>query len=334
MSKIDILSLTADGLSEGLVTDTLPRFAYSYDGELTSARLQIGDRSWDAADQTAVSCEGLDLRPRTDYTAVLTVRSGEDTATRSLTFRTGRLDMPWQASWITDGAYTFTEKKVSPKVLSFRRSFTCGGEVARAELYATALGVYELALDGEKVGDRYLAPGFTSYRHDLMYQTYDVTDRLRQGAHELLCEVAGGWAVGSFVFTRANRITADRQALLLELRIEYADGSSEVIGTDTDWQTASDGPVKLADLYDGETYDATVDVSAMGWHPAARETLKLTPAITADSGERVTRHEVFVPRYMKTVDGRDIYDCGQNFAGVVSLRINGRKGQTVTIRHA
>ena len=334
MSKINILSLTADGLSEGLVTDTLPRFAYSYDGDMTSARLEINGQSWDAANQTAVSCEGLTLRPRTDYTAKLTVTSGEDSDTRTLTFRTGRLDTPWQAKWITDGAYTFTEKKVSPKVLSFRRSIVCKKAVKRAELYATALGMYELTLDGAKVGDRYLAPGFTSYRHDLMYQTYDVTAQLQPGDHELLCEVAGGWAVGSFVFTRANRITADRQALLLELHIEYMDGGSEVIGTDTGWQTASDGPVKMADLYDGETYDATVEPAAMGWHAASEETLKLKPVISADSGERVTRHEVLTPKYMKSVNGRDIYDCGQNFAGVVSLRIKGRKGQTVTIRHA
>ena len=94
-----------------------------------------------------------------------------------------------------------------------------------AKLYATAMGIYELNIDGQKVGERYFAPGFTSYAHQLMYQTYDVTDMLHSGSC-ITATVAGGWAVGSFVFTRVNRVTADRQALLAELRITYRDGST------------------------------------------------------------------------------------------------------------
>lgn len=90
------------------------------------------------------------------------------------------------------------------------------------------MGIYELNIDGQKVGERYFAPGFTSYAHQLMYQTYDVTDMLHSGSC-ITATVAGGWAVGSFVFTRVNRVTADRQALLAELWITYRDGRTEVI---------------------------------------------------------------------------------------------------------
>lgn len=86
------------------------------------------------------------------------------------------------------------------------------------------------------------------------------------GDDTLTFTVAGGWAVGSFVFTRKNRVTADRQALLVELRIEYMDGTTETIGTDATWQVSENGPVRMADLYDSETYDAT-QKSAIGTTP-------------------------------------------------------------------
>ena len=116
------------------------------------------------------------------------------------------------------------------------------------------MGIYQLALNGAAVGHDYFAPGFTSYKTNLQYQTYDVTGLL-QGDNTLTAVVAGGWAVGSFVFTRKNRVTADRQALLLELRVTYEDGSEEIVGTDTSWQVTEEGPLREADLYDGEVYD-------------------------------------------------------------------------------
>ena len=96
------------------------------------------------------------------------------------------------------------------------------------------MGIYEAELNGQKLGEQYFAPGFTSYKSYLQYQTYDVT-ALLTGVDTLTFTVAGGWAVGSFVFTRKNRVTADRQALLAELRIEYTDGTTETIGTDATW---------------------------------------------------------------------------------------------------
>lgn len=194
------------------------------------------------------------------------------------------------------------------------------------------MGIYEAELNGQKLGEQYFAPGFTSYKSYLQYQTYDVT-ALLTGDDTLTFTVAGGWAVGSFVFTRKNRVTADRQALLAELRIEYTDGTTETIGTDATWQVSESGPVRMADLYDGETYDATQEIS--DWHNAAPETLKVTPSITADYGAPVKAHEVRKPVAVMTApDGETIYDFGQNLAGVVRIKFNGKAGQVVTVRHA
>lgn len=219
-----IQSFTCEGLRDHLVTDcAAPTFAYFVSSDRAGASVQSAEltvNGWTIRnpDQCGTRYAGQPLKPFTTYTATLTVTSDSgETDTARLTFETGRMDTPWQGKWITDGAYVFKEKKVSPVPMVFRKALTLRGEIAQAKLYATAMGIYELNIDGQKVGERYFAPGFTSYAHQLMYQTYDVTDMLHSGSC-ITATVAGGWAVGSFVFTRVNRVTADRQALLAELR--------------------------------------------------------------------------------------------------------------------
>lgn len=93
--------------------------------------------------------------------------------------------------------------------------------------------------------------------------------------------------MGSFVFTRQNRISADRQALLLEIQITYADGSTQFVGTDNSWLVTEEGPYRASDFYDGETYDATVDEEKICWHNAAEEKLRLSPSIRGAYGDPV-----------------------------------------------
>lgn len=196
------------------------------------------------------------------------------------------------------------------------------------------MGVYRLDVNGVKAGDRYFAPGFTSYKHTLQYQTYDVA-ALAEENTEFVFAVAGGWAVGSFVFTRANRISADRQALLAEIRVKYADGTEEVFGTGTDWQVSEGGSWLEADLYDGEVYDASADINNNVWCSATIERLKINPEIIAETGSPVRAHEVFTPiSCTKRADGELIYDFGQNFAGVIRAEIDGKAGQKILFRHA
>ncbi|MCC8063918.1 MAG: glycoside hydrolase family 78 protein, partial [Clostridiales bacterium] len=338
---LNITRFAVENLTEGCVTDAAqPRFTFTLGSDrtgvtLASARLEVNGWQTNTDTQTGVAYGGAPLKPFTQYEATLTATDDAgETASAALTFETGRMGQPWQAQWISDPTYQFTEKKVSPIPMVFRKQISVSKPVASARLYATAMGIYELTLNGKKVGDQYFAPGFTSYKSQLQYQTYDVTGLLT-GDNTLLATVAGGWAVGSFVFTRKNRITADRQALLCELRITYADGSQEVIGTDGSWEVTESGPVRMADIYDGETYDATVDVNAVSWNKAAQEALKIHPQLLADYGAPVRAHEELKPvSCNKLSSGELIYDFGQNFAGVVKLKLTGKAGQVVTVKHA
>lgn len=338
MLKIERFTVEDQGF--GCVTDRpAPRFSFALDSDrqnvaLHRAVLSLGDWQCNADRQIAVPYAGAPLSPFTVYTAHLTAEDDAgERAEADVSFETGRLGTPWQGDWISDPAYRFTEKKTSPKPMTFRRSFGCGKPVAKARLYATAMGIYTLSLNGKQVGDEYFAPGLTSYPHTLQYQTYDVTALLR-AENILYAAVGGGWAVGAFTMNRANRITADRQAFLCELRIAYADGTEEVFGTDTRWQVSEEGNYRLAEFYDGEDYDATVDLEAINWRPAAPESLRVHPALLAGYGAPVRAHEELRPVSHHTApSGEVVYDFGQNFAGVIVARIQGRQGQRITFRH-
>ena len=337
---LSIRKFTVEHLPTGCVTDKKnPDFAFAVDSDRQGAKIQNAELSvngWktQTVQQYSIAYEGPALKPFTHYEASICVQDDAgETAESTLTFETGRMDTPWQAQWISDAAYSFQEKGVSPIPMVFRKTLKIAKPLRRATVYATALGIYELDVDGQKLGNQYFAPGFTSYPSHLQYQTYDATSLLKDGS-QLTATVAGGWAVGSFVFTRKNRYAADRQALLLEVRLEYEDGEVQTVGTDASWQVTEEGPVRMADLYDGETYDATVDLNAVTWRKAAQETLRVHPVIEAQYGLPVVAHEAMKPTACHKAGDETVYDFGQNFAGVVCLQIRGRKGQTVKVRHA
>ena len=335
-----ISKFTVENLSTGCVTDNpAPRFCYAVESDTADTRIEraeitVGD--WDiiTKNQINVPYGGKKLRPFTEYFASLTVVDNFERKDRAyLRFETGRLGTPWDGQWITDGTYKFTAKGVSPIPMTFRRQFRINKPVKTAKLYATAMGVYEITVNGQKAGSDYFAPGFTSYAHNLQYQVYDIKDLIEE-KNIVHAVVAGGWAVGSFVFTRKNRVYADRQALLCEIRIEYKDGSVEVIGTDENWQVTRNGNYRLADFYDGETYDATVNIENAKFIPAAKERLRIDPRIEATYGAMVRAHEEMKPVSVTEIGDECVYDFGQNFAGVIRAKIKGRSGQRVVFRHA
>lgn len=342
---LKISRLTVEHLSRDCVTDCeQPRVSFQIESDrqnvsLKKAKIWVGDWSTETESQILVPYTGKKLNPFTEYPVVVKVMDDKGEAAEAVTsFETGRMGTAWKAQWITDGEYHFTEKKISPKTMTFRKKIACSKKVTKARLYATALGIYEMTLNGEKVGDIYFAPGFTSYKHQLQYQTYDVTEQLKSSEgmeNEMIAVVGGGWAVGSFTYKRVNRNYADRQALLCELRITYEDGSEEIIGTDESWEVTLDGAVRETEFYNGEIYDATVDMDKIAWHKASREQVKLQPEILAQYGAPVKAHEVFHPvSVTKAPSGVVIYDFGQNFAGVISAKIKGKKGQKITFCHA
>ncbi len=335
---MNITRLTVDGLEHGLITDEHPTIAFGLSSavageDLATAHVRVGDWQIETTDQVGIVYNGP-LQPHTEYTVEVeaTGTSGA-TASATTSFHTGRLDLPWIARWITDGTYE-TPEKLSPVPMVFRTRFAADKPVRRAWIETTALGIYELELNGQKVGEDYFAPGFTSYAHNLQYQTYDVTDQVA-GGNELVATVAGGWAVGSYTFKRKNRTYADRQALLLEVHLQYADGSSEVVATGPGWEVAIDGPVRMAEWYDGETVDARITADDMTFRPVALTAPRTNPTVRAQYGSPVRVQDTLTPITQTLApSGEVIYDFGQNFAGVIHATLRGTNGQTVVFRHA
>lgn len=343
MIRID--RFTCEGMGDGCVTDEKnPSFSFTLTGDqneenkIESVKLTIGDYTTEASGGSCIRYDGPGLVPRRPYRAQLNVRMDDgQTAQASLHFWTGFLGTKWQGSWITAGSYRFRQKKCSPVPMTFQRRFTLrrSEKPVRALLYATAIGTYQAYVNTRPAADRFFAPGFTDYTKSIQYQTMDVTELLDpKGENELLFYVAGGWAVGSFGFTRKNRIYADRQALLGELHIEYADGTTETIGTDESFLVSMDGPFREADLYDGEVYDGTVEGSRMTWRHASIEHPRIHPALLAEYGSPVGVFDWKKPVSVQTTPEGLLYDFGQNMAAVLHLRIRGKRGQQITARHA
>ena len=336
MLKISYVKI--NGLAKGLITDTAPNISFALESdiqgeELKSAIIKVGDWEKKTNDQLNNLYDGP-MKPFSNYDVYIEAKgiSGE-TATATASFKTGRLDTPWVAKWITDMSYNFQDK-TSPKPMAFRRRFELNKKVRQAFFNSTALGIYDLYLNGEKVGEDYFSPGFTSYNHQIQYQTYDVTELLHKN-NEVLAIVAGGWAVGSYTIRRKSKISADRQALLCELHIEYDDGTFDIIKTDENWEVTLNSNYIMAEWYDGETYDATVDLHKSGWKKADITRPRGNPQLIAQYGPPVrTMGKLFPVSVNKAKNGEFIYDFGQNFAGVIYAKIRGKKGQKITFRHA
>ncbi|MET9250885.1 family 78 glycoside hydrolase catalytic domain [Nonomuraea sp. NPDC003709] len=226
--------------------------------------------------------------------------------------------------------------------LLLRRDFTVRGPIERARLYVTAHGVHETEINGRVVGDDVLAPGWTSYGHRLRYRTHDVTDLLTEGANAIGATLADGWYRGRIGFRGGKSdLYGDRTALIAQLEIAYADGTTDVLATDGSWRCAT-GPVTAASLYDGEKCDARLLPSGWSgpgfddaaWLPA--DSLPHDPALlVAPTGPPVRRIETLAPVETLTgPDGETILDFGQNIAGRLRIRVQGPAGHTVTLRHA
>lgn len=244
----------------------------------------------------------------------------------------------WKGTWISDAGY-HADSPASPVPMGFRRRFQAKQPVSSLRISATAMGVFDLVLDGQPVNKDYFRPGFTDYSAHLQYTCDEVKD-LPAGEHALLAVAAGGWAVGrsthiSNTSKSRSKLSADRQALLCDLVICYADGAEEIIGTDSAWEVTEDGPWRFGDFYDGETYDARIDWADLSWRPATPEKLRVHPRLCERYGLPVTGHERLKPvAWHKAASGELIVDFGQNIAGVVSFTVTGTAGQKIVIRHA
>ena len=228
---------------------------------------------------------------------------------------------------------------VSPRTLGgvdapapvLERTFQLRGGIAQARLYLTAHGVYVAHLNAGRVGDQVLPPGWTSYPHRLHYQTYDVSDLVREGENTLHVLLGNGWFRGTLV--RKNCHYGDRLALLAQLEVVYGDGSTEVIGTDERWRAGESGVV-ANDLYDGQRSDLRAGAGD------ANDPVEIVEAgldrLVAPEGPPVRVTQILEPVSITTSpSGRLLVDFGQNLVGWVRLRVKDvAEGAEVSIRHA
>ncbi|HSH78034.1 MAG TPA: family 78 glycoside hydrolase catalytic domain [Herpetosiphonaceae bacterium] len=246
----------------------------------------------------------------------------------------------WMARFVTP-AWEEDSLQPQPGPL-LRREFDVRAGVVQARLYVTALGVYEVQLNNVPVGDEVLAPGWTSYQHRLRYQTLDVTDLLREGRNALGAMLGDGWYRGRLGYDGGRRnIYGDRLALLAQLEIRYADGTTDLVVTDETWRAAQ-GPFLASGIYEGETYDARLEKSGWsmpgyddrGWGGVQLLDHELATRV-APTGPPVRRTELVAPvAIITSPSGRTIVDFGQNLVGRIRLNVRGEAGQIITLRHA
>ncbi len=237
----------------------------------------------------------------------------------------------WQARWIRPPG---GDDRSAEPVAWLRRSFSVGKAITRARLYATARGLFELHLNSQRVGTDHFANGFTSYPHRVDTLTYDVTSQLRPGDNTLTAALGTGWYAGRFPFeTKTRGPYGVHPELLLQLEIEYADGTREVVTSDERWEGTFDGPILSSSLYDGEVYDARR--TPTGWQPVVVNPDPGSARLTPKPFPPVRATQTLRPRVItQPQPGRFVFDLGQNIVGWARLRVPMERDGTVTLRFA
>lgn len=243
----------------------------------------------------------------------------------------------WHGKWIARNADT------GPQPLPLlRREFELTGKVKRARTYVTGLGYFELSINGKKIGNHELDPGFTRYDRRVLYLTHDVTDALREGDNAVGMMLGNGWynvqTAAAWDFDQAPWRASPR--MLLELRLEMEDGSVRTIISDESWKTAA-GPITFNSIYGGETYDARLEQPGWnepGFDDAEWDAAELVDApagkLSAQAMRAIEVDRVLTPKSVtEPAPGVFVFDVGQNLAGVAELLIEGPAGTAISMKY-
>lgn len=308
---------------------------------------------WDSGEIASGDCaqipyqgSGLGSRAR----AFWKVRSFDADGTASAwsepaSFELGFLDRSdWSARWIASPL--MGAPRTGAVVPALRREFEVDASVASARLFVTTLGLYDIEINGTRVGDHQLAPGWTDYEKRVRYQVHDVTDLLQSGPNAIGALLGDGWYCGWIGLRKTREAYGKRPALLCQLEITHADGTRTTLASDGDWRWHA-SPILSSDIMQGETIDARRDLGAWtragyddaGWSPVEVEA---DPGIALDamSGPPVRALRELTPVNTPRPKGillfptQYIFDLGQNMVGWVRVKVRGREGTTITVRHA
>lgn len=242
----------------------------------------------------------------------------------------------WKGKWIGRKSEPELSHQPSP---FFRKEFQLKPGISRAVVYATALGLYDLHINGQRIGDRF-APGWTDYDTRVQYQAYEVTDALVAGANAVGAILGDGWFAGTVGFL-GERVYGERPFFLMQLHVEYEDGAKECVITDGSWKT-SRGPIEYSDMIKGEAYDARKELTGWqyaGYDDSAWELPDVRPGynglLTAAMEPAIRVTKTLTPVSLrKTEAGTWIYDMGQNMVGWTELKVKGERGIRITVSHA
>jgi alpha-L-rhamnosidase len=254
-------------------------------------------------------------------------------------FQMGLLkESDWKAHWIEPG---YTEDSINRPSPLFRKEFSLDKKVFSATAYITAHGLYETYINGHRIGNDYLTPGWTSYHKRLQYQEYDVTSLLQKGDNAVGAVLGSGWYRGSLAWEGHRDIYGSDIALLLQIIINYTDGSSDTIISDGSWKSAT-GAIRYAEIYNGDIIDARL--AKTGWKNPGYDDKDWSVVKEADFpmsnliatvNEPVRKHEIFHPvKLITTPKGEKVIDFGQNLVGWVIMKVKGKRGDTITLSHA
>jgi len=244
----------------------------------------------------------------------------------------------WQACWIEPVEKKKKEKfKPAPYL---RRDFLVEKEITRARVYVTAHGIYELSINGKRIGDEFFAPGYTSYESRLQYQTYDITDQIKKGSNVVGAILGDGWYRGKLTITSNRNVYGKQVGLLMQLQLVFKDGSEQLIITDENWKATTEGPIRRSDSKDGEIYDARLEMSGwdtpqfddLAWEKVQIKKYPLTKLVAASSCP-VRHKEEFKPIEIKKIKESFLIDFGQNIAGCVRFKVTGPAGKAIIFKH-
>lgn len=310
-----------------------PRFYWNCEGGITQSAYRIvakrdGVMIWDSGKvrssrMTHIAYEGepLHSRNRVEWSVRLWDENGQPGENAESWFELGLLESSdWMAQWIA-GDYR-PRKNIRYPVDCFQKRFSLSGQVKRARLYASARGLYDITVNGRRIEDFILAPGMTDYRKRIQYQTYDVTN-LAAGENTLELRLADGWYRGSCAAYGVTNVYGKQTSVLAQLEILFTDDRTQTICTDDTWKWSSDGPVRFADLKDGEVYDA---VRVPGYSGTAK-VLQDTVSLTASDNVPVREKE----RFGAKLSGKHVLDFGQNIAGYLEFTVRGKPGQEIRL---
>jgi alpha-L-rhamnosidase len=285
--------------------------------------------------------QGAALKPFTKYYWKITTRDrdGKDSRPAVSSFETGMMEMKnWKGSWISD----LDDVNVRPAGL-FRKDFNADKKIRSARAYIAVAGLYELYLNGERIGNHRLDPMYTRFDRRTMYVTYDVTDQIREGDNGIGVMLGNGWYnhQSTAVWNFHHAPWRARPAFCLDLRITYEDGSQETITSGKEWKTST-GPVIFNSIYTAEHQDARL--IQPGWNKAGFDESKWKNVIyrAAPSGNIVSQlmhpvehvEKIAAVSLKKISDTVYVFDLGRNIAGISAITLQGEAGTTIRLQHA